>query len=76
MKVEDTLINKRFYDFDEGDCFVDEYGIYYIKIRDHDTMLDGSKGVVYKAVNLENGCVCEFDNEQCYRPVNAKVVIE
>lgn len=76
MKVEDTMINKKFNDYNEGECFVDEYGSYYMKIRDVNKNPDASVLVEYKAVNLENGCTYDFENAQCFRPINAKVVIE
>jgi hypothetical protein len=76
MKIEDKLINKRFYDYNEGECFVDEYGSYYMKVRVCDKGPEAPVLVSYKAVNLENGYIDEFENAQCFRPVNAKVVIE
>lgn len=76
MKVEDKMINKRFKDYKEGECFVDEYGIYYMKIRDCYENPGIPVLIEYKAVNLENGCTTDFENAQCFRPVNAKVVIE
>lgn len=76
MKVEDTLLSKKFYNYDEGECFVDEYNSYYMKIKDHYKMPDDSTVTEYKAVDLETGCVIEFENAQCFRSVNAKVVIE
>lgn len=76
MKIEDKLISKRFYDYIEGECFVDEYGSYYMKVRECDTREEAPVLVLYKAVNLESGYIIEFENDQCFRPVNAKVVIE
>ena len=76
MKVEDKLINKKFNDYNEGECFVDEYGSYFMKIRDTYRRPDVPVLIEYKAVNLENGCTFDFENAQCFRPVNAKVVVE
>lgn len=76
MKVEDTSINKEFYEYDEGECFATEYGSYYMKIKDVVSTPDDRAVVVYKAVNLENGCVIEMKEGQQFRSVNAKVVIE
>lgn len=76
MKVEDTQINKAFYEYDIGECFVTEYDSYYMKIKDYVDNSDGLTVVVFKAVNLENGCVSEFKDDQRFRPVNTKVVIE
>ena len=76
MKIEDKLINKRFYDFNEGECFIDEFGSYFMKVRVCDTRPEFPVLVSYKAVDLENGYIIEFENAQCFRPVNAKVVIE
>lgn len=76
MKVVDKLISKKFYDYNEGECFVDEFGSYFMKVRVCDTRPEAPVLVSYKAVNLENGYITEFENDQCFRPVNAKVVIE
>lgn len=76
MKVENTLLSKKFYDYDEGESFVDEFNSYFMKIKDCYKMPDGSTVTAYKAVDLETGCVIEFENAQCFRPVTAKVVIE
>lgn len=76
MKIEDKLISKRFYDYNEGECFVDEYGGYYMKVRECDTRPEAPVLVSYKAVDLTNGYIIEFENAQCFRPVDAKVVIE
>ena len=76
MKVEDKLINKKFNDYKEGECFADDYGSYFMKIIVRYKRSDAHVTVEYKAVNLETGCTFDFENAQCYRPVNAKVVIE
>lgn len=76
MKVEDTSIDKEFYEYDEGECFATDYGSYYMKIKDVDNTPDGRAVVVYKAVNLENGCVIGMKERQQFRSVNAKVVVE
>ena len=76
MKVNDKQINKTFYDYEPGECFVDEYGNYYMKIRDKVILPDKTFIIAYKAINLENGLTDDFDDGICLRPVNAEVVIE
>ena len=76
MRVIDKQINKTFYDYEPGECFVDEYGNYYMKIRDVVKLPDGSRSVVYKAINLQNGLTDDYEDNVCLRPVNAEVVIE